>query len=227
MLHGARGGGSVSREELRERLHAVLRKQRADRKADEPKRGRKGRNRREQQAKEALDQVDTNQQQQRQVSKAPAAAAAAGAIKEDIEYGDFVFKKSVAESDHTLLEPNAPGSKKRKIQADLKKIREERQALEVITDVEERKRREAELAMERAMQKAQGEQVRTDASRLKKSQKAQEKKKEKSRQQWADRKKAVEEGKKERQEQRAENIANYRGKRKGAKGKADAQHKTD
>jgi len=44
---------------------------------------------------------------------------------------------------------------------------------------------------------------------------------------WADRNKAVEEGKKERQEQRAENIANYRGKRKGAKGKADAQHKTD
>jgi len=116
----------------------------------------------------------------------------------DFQFGEFVVDRKPK----SLVDlANKPGSKKRRIQAELSKLQSQKEHLEAMRP-SERKEEQKKLAFERAMQKASGSKLKTDPQRLKKTLKESEKKKTASKQQWDNRKKEQEKHKKQRVEKK-------------------------
>jgi len=125
----------------------------------------------------------------------------------------FQFAKFVAPKSNNILLANKPGSRMRRLASTIKELESQNAALQAMSP-KEREVAEQQIAMARAMQKAEGQKVKTDLQRLKKTMKHREKRKEASRIQWQERKEQLTESKVARHQRREENLKTKRSRHK-------------
>jgi len=101
----------------------------------------------------------------------------------------------------------------RRLASTIKELESQNAALQAMSP-KEREVAEQQIAMARAMQKAEGQKVKTDLQRLKKTMKHREKRKEASRIQWQERKEQLTESKVARHQRREENLKTKRSRHK-------------
>lgn len=197
----AKGSGqAASREDLQKKLHSRIDELREKRKLEQSQRDKAVAS-----ARSARDEKPPQSQKQ-------------------IEFGAVGVTAKKSEMTTAELNPNAAGSKKRKMQQQLREEEQQKAKLQKLAP-EERDSAKRELAMKKAMQRAQGDRVHDNTTKLRKALKAMETKKAKSKKAWEARKDGAKQQGDQRQERRQENLKNKRSRGKkdvantGGKGK--------
>lgn len=195
----AKGGGkgqATSREDLQKKLHSRIDELREKRKLE---------------------------QSQRDKAAAAARDAREGKPKQaqpQIDFGAVGVNARKSELTTAELNPNAAGSKKRKLQQQLREEEQQRAKLQKMAP-DERDTAKREIGMKKAMQRAQGERVHDNTTKIRKALKTMETKKSKSKKDWEARQSHVRQQGDERQERRQENLKNKR-----TRGKKDVNTET-
>lgn len=124
-------------------------------------------------------------------------------VEGDFQFGTFDLKGDKAVPQYLVKK------KKLKDHVLLKKLEKEKELLEKLKGTPEGEEKIKQIELKRAFQKAQGEKVKDDPKRLKKTMKVTKKKKQKSAEEWAKRKEIQRKEMEERQQKRKQNIRDH------------------
>jgi hypothetical protein len=137
-----------------------------------------------------------------------------------IDFGTVGVNPKKSDLTTAELNPNAPGSKKRKLQQQLREEERQKAKFQKMAP-DERDTAKRDLEMKKAMQKAKGERVHDNTAKIRKALKSMETKKAKSKQSWDARVSGARQEGDQKQERRQENLKNKR-----SRGKKDAPNDT-
>jgi hypothetical protein len=197
-------GQATSREDLQKKLHSRIDELREKRKLEQSERDK------------LVAAAKTAREEKPRQAQAQA----------QLEFGAVGVNAKKSDLTTAELNPSAPGSKKRKLQQQLRDEERQKAKLQKMAP-DERDTAKRELEMKKAMQRAQGDRVHDNTTKLRKALKQMETKKAKSKNTWDARKDGVRKQGDERQDRRQENLKNkrHRGKKDVAndtrKGKKD------
>lgn len=204
-------GGGGTREELQAKLHSRIDELREKRRVEQS----------------ARDKAQAEARKNLEGDKGPKKAGSAGKgekkspriMAKDLEFSNVGGATRKADLSVAELAPNAPGTKKRKLQQQLAEAEQQRAKLQKLGG-EDRDRTKHSMAMQKALQRAAGEKVHDNTTKLRKALKGIEQKKVKSAKAWNERKDTAKKEKEEKQERSAANL-----KTKRQRGKKDFKEK--